>query len=125
MRTIKFRGLRKNYNPEYGQSEWKYGNLLNNQTIGEVGSNLESYEYADVIPETVGQYTGLKDKNEKEIYEGDIVEWQDKGSNYPNTIHKKEVVKYIGCTFENCNSIYPLEVIGNIHQNPELINKAL
>ena len=40
MRTIKFRGKRKEYNKDWNPSEWKYGNLLNECSIGEVGIGL-------------------------------------------------------------------------------------
>ena len=73
-REIKFRGIREEYNPAWHQSIFKYGNLLNLNSIGEVGYDLDHYEYAKVKPETVGQFTGLKDKNGNEIYEGDLLE---------------------------------------------------
>ena len=69
-----------------------------------------------VIPETVGQYTGLTDKNGKKIFEGDIV------------IHPSGtfVVKFLQGSFcFGLNDLYPKhtrsEVIGNIHDNPELL----
>jgi len=71
------------------------------------------------------QYTGLKDKNGKEIYEGDIIEFQEmkyevyysntsfKVRPYPyplHELHRQDGIIYYGC-----------EVIGNIYENPELI----
>ena len=73
-REIKFRGIREEYNPAWHQSIFRFGNLLNNNSIGEVGYDLSHYEYAKVKPETIGQFTGLLDKEGNEIYEGDLLE---------------------------------------------------
>ena len=80
----------------------------------------QALDYAIVIPETVGQYTGLTDKNGKKIFEGDIVK---------NEFGEIDKVAFLFGRFVPFNR-YPeyrcffcerCEVIGNIHDNPELL----
>ena len=101
----------------------------------------DSFEVAKVIPETVGQYTGLTDKNGKKILDGDIISaiTLDTGNEqravvcFGNFIDENNGDEYIGffiefdgikttitqLAMEECKN--RIEVIGNIHDNPELL----
>jgi uncharacterized phage protein (TIGR01671 family) len=83
-----------------------------------------------VIPETVGQYTGLKDENGAEIYEGDIIQMPHiKSEGYvldEKGMWKSEVVCGKDGRWQSHNGIgfrlaCGVEVVGNIHDNPELL----
>ncbi len=94
-----------------------------------------------VIPETVGQYTGLTDKNGKKIFEGDIVHLygdEHSLSRYKGIDYNALVIFKDGgfCAIDGTEDDYALrrynfvsqnlycEVIGNIHDNPELLKEA-
>lgn len=128
MREILFRGKR------IDNGEWIKGDLIENQgdhyiyeasdvTTFACGCTTEVSVYCNqVIPETVGQFTGLTDKNGKRIFEGDIVR---KPELYMNAVG---VIRYGGTHFRCSCKEYPDlgiwtldEVIGNIHDNPELL----
>lgn len=85
-------------------------------------------DYKNVIPETVGQWTGLTDMTGKKIFDGDIVDctfYYDIGQ-YPKYSTKRRLVQYkIGgfYPFTQCTND-PAYIVGNIHDNPELLEET-
>lgn len=79
------------------------------------------------------QFTGLKDKNGKEIYKGDVVSWGDGWNNYKSSIvfengafresRFKNTLEEI-CHYWDNGKYIECEVIGNIYENPELLKKG-
>lgn len=142
-REIKFRGKRAD------GSSWVYGDLrqensgnkvimTNLSTWGDNGDNVDPYgEDVIVNPDTIGQFTGLKDKNGKEIYEGDILMCIGQRADNKGRKYYRKVVFDNGSfcmTVPEYKMLSPLrdhivdgklgwEVIGNIYDNPELIKK--
>lgn len=86
-----------------------------------------------VLPETIGEYTGLTDKNGKKIFEGDVLRIRSHDYDYTTAVFSKyhELCIFvqdnlcdfmpIGFAYQILNKLrYEIEVIGNIHDNPEL-----
>lgn len=169
MRTIKFRGK------DIMDDHWVFGDLHVLCDRPHIHTYPSAYPYAGrrsfVDPATVGQFTGLFDKDGKEIYEGDIIKWLEIGHSDHDVLEPPEdyireymdVVEFLGGTFcvgrEEAPSLIPVEfltkeyqtneddmfkwvynmdeypnitiddmyiceVIGNIHDNPELLEKG-
>ena len=112
MREIEFRGKRAN------GDEWVYGFLDHTYDRYTIHSHGAHYCY-EVHPETVGQYTGLKDRNGVKIFEGDIVK-SDSTDMAGDVYWIKEHASFYWGTGQSLIHYDELEVIGNIHDNPEL-----
>lgn len=129
MREILFRGKWTN------NGEWVEGYFGESRKkdicyiIKRAGGDSCSEYFIDfeVNPETIGQFTGLLDKNGKHIFEGDIINIE-----YPETTVKNCIIEYVGASFVGStradnwelDGYYLLEVIGNIHDNPELFMES-
>ena len=125
MREIKFRA-------KHGK-EWVYGDLhLNSGKMPHI--HPDPFTSKSIAPDTVGQFTGLKDKNGKEIYEGDIIRSFD--SNGDTILHcivweeARFVALYKGRNFSSKCFLkqywldeFDKEVIGNIYDNPKLMEE--
>ncbi len=156
MRNTKFRGIR------IDNGEWVEGSLLilldGTPVIvleaAQTGKTHPHYPavclgvYYKVIPETVGQFTGLKDKNGFEIYEGDIFKiiYADVPNGFKLLGRDKKIIEVYGVVIYKWSGFYlehkepvgkeirygnlkkflenPKEVIGNIHEHKHLLERS-
>ena len=123
MREILFRG-------KFG-NEWKYGFLSiepKGLVIKEPYKN-ESSNVWHIDADTVGQYTGMLDKNGTKIFEGDICNFSNRSDidNYGVVVYDADETEFgidYGSTYLGLGRHYPprdIEVIGNIYDNPNLV----
>lgn len=128
MREILFRGKRVD------NGEWVEGcgiiateNWVSIFTvIDDIDENSSEVNEIEVIPETVGQFTGLTDNNGRKIFEGDIVDYISSdviGNPKTGTIIVEDMTDYDTMIYLNHSD--ELQIIGNIHDNPELFPKNL
>ena len=128
MRTIKFRGKLKS------NGNWEYGDLLHDNFDAcyiypiEVG---DLYKNNEVIPETIGQFTGLYDREGKEIFDGDILRFGNSQSGVCEVKWDESIAAFcIRFYFKDEIGSRPLgggvefAIIGNIHDNPELLKEG-
>jgi uncharacterized phage protein (TIGR01671 family) len=146
-RTIKFRGKSLN------TGEWVYGSLVTEkyendityaivtdtsfESVDTCGGDVDLCATAFIVdPKTVGQYIGVKDKNNKEIYNGDVTEHVPRfeamyfvkylTSGFYLCPNNKDYGEYFASLFaghDGKNHCRSIEVIGNIHDNPNLLTQ--
>lgn len=129
MRESLFRGKRVD------NGEWVYGYLISyvlgatpiivRNVYMEDNCSLE-FDYEHVDHETVGEFTGLLDKNGKKIFEGDVLRFHNR-SNYP-VFWDADFAAFGSCYYDDFDPLSKydnrkIKVIGNIHDNPELVKE--
>ena len=130
MREILFKGKR------IDNDKWVYGDLsIYNDDNRHLIYDKNFYDYA-VYPDTIGQFTGLLDKNNNRIFEGDIVQtnggltWLIAFEKNAFVCKDKTMKTYFALweqweyNWKSAEDISPsdrFEVVGNIHDNPELL----
>lgn len=127
MRTIKFRGKRVD------TQEWTFGSLVecHNGRMGIVSMTKYCEDNGiealidEVLPETVGQYTGREDDDGSDIYDGDII--RDRYMNCYEVIYSDNTMSWVAHSKTPFENNIPMSVvrdcitIGNIHDTPALL----
>lgn len=145
MREILFRSKAANrekgrsYRTSYKNGDWVYGLLTDTENYAGFAemTNTNRVRGIEVDKNTVGQFTGLTDRNGKKIFEGDIGRFKQTDGAKRNgksiictgkVIYNAKTASYAvegkdeaGCKYFDYFPIKDFEVIGNIHDNPELV----
>ena len=125
-REIMFRGISVN------KGQFFYSMTISNGTIKRKMNCVfleVNGKWVGIKPETVGQYTGIKDKHGVEIYEGDIIKWKEEGICFSVRWSQEDCgyicMRDLPLSSGSMNQQYldHFEKIGNIHQNPELLEQ--
>lgn len=122
MRRYKFRGKSTD------TKEWLVGALVPNGKRPCIAPFGELFHLEEVSHETVGQFVELTDRNKREVYEGDILKWKEYDFEKIGIVIWSPSGVFIGRPREHgiqcigvAATIKETEVIGNIHDNPELL----
>ena len=127
MREIKFR-VWDNIKKLYLKEEKNEILLLSNDEntpVFKLNLSNNIYDFFEKETVEIEFFTGLKDKNDNEIYEGDIVKWENRENdvfNYAKVFFEDGAFRLYNVYFE-LNKYENLEVVGNIYENPEICCK--
>ena len=121
MRTIKFRGK------SILTDEWFYGDLVHSadkKRTAILVNDKDSYDECEVVPETIGQFTGLYDCEGKEIFEGDILDFN--GLTVEVRFVRGVFALLINGNLDDelggdCRTDLFAKVIGNVYENPDIL----
>ena len=133
MKEIKFRA--RIDNKIVGYEKWYSGHQIEGdpcsaQPCWLYSKDGEYWNPTYIYHKAKDQFTGLKDKNSKEIYEGDIIKFpytylDNTSTSGTSTRFDRAIVKFNNLSFEPLEVLrYLVEVIGNIYENPELLERS-